>query len=925
MSTLSSEDSLSLSLESSPESSPESFITVKLQGFKFYRGTKTYRFPRFKTSYICGNNGTGKSSIYRAIQWAIFPKKNDKVHPFGTSKQVLVKVSFGSDLIITRTATPGTIQVTHAGTKYRGEDAESLIAKLFTSAKIYKMCVNRNTCVHPFIDATGPQRVELLNEMVGNKEALKKKLAGKFSKARAETDKADLAYTKERTRYKTLHRGQTLNESLILEDDMVERSNDSLTSLSKTVKLAESALKQLDTLKARKLQLTTALDRYNTFNRIELEELLEQRKRSNEYLPVEAKLTEVYSKLIAGLKDLAVIGNVPVLSEQDWNKVLVRENIYNQYSKKAKDLGLVYTESGINCKKNELEAWTRQEAESRQYYVYKTLESEVNKAKATVANLQSDMPLDYNALAEIARLELGLSYQPLWQKHQSLNELQARLRQAWVGEELSLDQVKSRVKALNETLSYEKTLILRTKYESKWAQISSKYPGDWYLTSKLPGQVRDRSEELATTLNAIKLSESMIKCPHCDGCVRIIQGKLVKCEGSIVKLDKKKLEEEIKALNDLSTLAYPTVPEVIKQVRMKDVETEKVKLVGVIDLLTQLKGYDDLEALPAGYVAPGTQARVRIKFLKLLVLELEKYSNLQAKLDGMECPVLKLDLTLADIAKAKVLLSELNKLVVVNQPEYTSEVYRLRADHAKLETKLSSLTKPSQAVTEQDIIKYTTCLQTKEQAQKDLVEVNSDIGKITWTGHKLNQVKQEITHLETQLDESTKQVTMLTNYYKLQTVKDKRRQKKLDLDHLDEFKRIFEKDCKACIINTLLSIQYTTNEFLEMLTDVRILLTMDNNIKIECIKDGFNCGGIKELSDGEASLVSFGLNIAFALQSDFDLLILDEVTDKLSSSNKDACIEILFDIMSKNKKTLILTDHHHHNGDYDNTIELGKK
>ena len=70
-------------------------------------------------------------------------------------------------------------------------------------------------------------------------------------------------------------------------------------------------------------------------------------------------------------------------------------------------------------------------------------------------------------------------------------------------------------------------------------------------------------------------------------------------------------------------------------------------------------------------------------------------------------------------------------------------------------------------------------------------------------------------------------------------------------------------------------------------------MIFSRNIKIDCIKNGYSCGSIKELSDGEASLVSFALNIAFSLQTEFDLLILDEVTDKLSEVNKDLCIEAI--------------------------------
>lgn len=937
-------EDLSESLESEDEKKNKEYITVKMKGFKFYRRTKTFYFPRYKTTYICGNNGSGKSSIYRAIQWAIFPKKNDKVHPFGTNKQVYVKVSFGSDLTITRTATPGTIQVTYGGNKYKSEDAEVVIAKLFNSSKIYKTCVSRNTCVHPFINATAPQRVEMLNEMIGNKEQLKKKLAAKFSAARSETDKVELSYTKERTRYKTLHKGEKLNESLILDKEKTETLNDSLTILKKTIKEGECFLKKLDTLKARKLQLSTTLAKYKSFNEDELEELSKQRKLCNEYVPVEEKLDSIFSKLEKALFSSDSKNKnhlkVPILSEENFSKVIVTENIYKQYSKKAKELGVVYEEFAINKKKKESELCIHQEAAFKEYYQYKEIESEVNKAKSKVVKLQLDnTTLNCNIstnsnvsdiLKQIDTLELSLSYQPLWQKHQSYNELKKKLHscsQKSVTSCGDVAQLKVRVKELKEILSYEKTLILRAKYESKWSSMSNKYveTNDWYQTSKLPQKVRERSEELTKTFNEIKLSESVIKCPHCDGCVRIINGKLVKYEGQIVKLNKQNLEQEIKALNELSTLSYPTVPEEIREVNMKNIETEKTQLEYVIELLTQLKTYDNLEALAVDYLPPTDKARMKIKFLKSLLVELEKYSNVKVKFDAMECPILKPNLSLADIEKAKAFLLELNKVVVVNLNEYSSEVYKLRAEHDKLKTKLSSLIKPSKIVTEQDIIRYTTSLQAKKQSQKDLEEVKDDMDKITWNSDKLERVKQEINDIETPLTESIKQSAILENYNKLQKVKNKRKKKKLNLQNLEDFKRIFEKDCKACISNTLLSIQYTTNEFLEMLTDVRILLTIDNNIKIECIKDGFNCGSIKELSDGEASLVSFGLNIAFALQSDSDLLILDEVTDKLSPINKDACIEILFDIMSKNKKTLILTDHHHHNGDYDNILELGKK
>ena len=951
--------------EISGEAVDAGYITVKLRGFKIYTGSKTFRFPRYKTFYICGDNGTGKSTIYRAIQWAIFPKKNDKVHPFETNNQVLVKVSFGKELVIRRTVLPNSISVTHLGVKYVGDEAESLIARLYSSSKIYKMCISRNSCTHPFIAATAPQRVELLNEMIGNGEEVKKKVNNKLNVAKAASEKSKLSYTKERTRFKAIHQGKVLNEAAILEAEDIVQLQEDIVKLKHQIKQGEFAIKRLNTLKDRKTQLNTIIAKYAAFNDEKLEALILQRKLYKEYTPIQEKVREVVDKLCKLDTDKKYM-KISVLTEEELNKVIVTEGVYKQNLQKAKESGVTYNEATIAKRRQKLERYSEYEASIKEYRQYRELEADTAKARKEAVKLlgtESTIPSSAGVELELETtenfLQEALSLASLWEKHQTADRLQQKLDRLKAAREsvsdraspeiLSKTVIVERLKVIREILSYEKTLSLRIKYEDKWgATVNSLTETEWFATLKSPEEVRSRISELTKRLEEIKLSESVIKCPHCDKCV-ILTGvdglHLIKYEGEIDnrKHSKKQLALEVKSLTALAALSYPSVPKHVLEANLKELDREKAALESILDVMKQLAPYESLQALPFDYKQPDVdKCRLSIKTLKILLTAVSKYETLHLGLLKLVCPTLPEDVSSLEIQNAKVLLTALNKIVVVEAAEHPAATYKAAAERAllvhkltgdrqSLETRLKELgATPPTKVSEPEVITYTAGLQAKKQARNDILTVKQDIKGVcltedeaVWSEDEVKRLASKVLSIAGQIDESTKQASMLANQQKLQKAKDRYKKKKILVNHTEEYKTLFEKSCKACVSNTLLSIQHTTNEFLEMLTDVRIIMTMETSIKIECVKNGHNCGNIKELSDGEASLVSFGLNIAFALQTSADLLILDEVTDKVSGSNKDQCIQILFDVMSKNKKTLLLTDHHYNFGDYDKFMELG--
>lgn len=100
-------------------------LKLILENFKQYR-SRSFDFPDKGICRIDGISGAGKSTVLKAINWAINGQER-KIKPWwGGSPKVELDLS-SVDLLITRTNTPNTLTVIHDGSEYKDDAAQELI------------------------------------------------------------------------------------------------------------------------------------------------------------------------------------------------------------------------------------------------------------------------------------------------------------------------------------------------------------------------------------------------------------------------------------------------------------------------------------------------------------------------------------------------------------------------------------------------------------------------------------------------------------------------------------------------------------------------------------------------------------------------------------------------------------------------------
>ena len=166
---------------------------LDLQNFRCYK-TCSAKFPSHGTVLLTGPSGAGKTSLFKAINFALFGKEQ-KVTTFGEKKTKVVLSING--MTITRTKTPNTLKVVcRDGTQLQDAPAQAVICEEFGENFLLTSYVAQKS-VEGFFNLTDAEKTAFLHKISIQNfpvEALKTALKAKLKerKIRTATTRAEV-------------------------------------------------------------------------------------------------------------------------------------------------------------------------------------------------------------------------------------------------------------------------------------------------------------------------------------------------------------------------------------------------------------------------------------------------------------------------------------------------------------------------------------------------------------------------------------------------------------------------------------------------------------------------------------------------------------------------------------------------------------
>lgn len=974
-------------------------FTVELRNFRCH-SDKRVDFKYNGSTRLEGPNGCGKSTIYKAVDFALFPKKGMKVQKKHATSPAIVTLTIPRVGTITRTSAQNALTVTRRGVSITGDEAEEFVSRVFGHKNLWNVCTHFNNCVHPFLDAPASRKIEMINWLVGNNDAIKEKISARLSDARVEMNKAQAAYHTKKIQHVALHGSDFASVGkAILEPSDLKEVEYYIEASAKDVAVQEDELQRLALLQSRESVLESKVSTSN-YTEEGLNALTEMKKAYDVYAEAESKyrqasnsprgtprlvakhytekeiqkattLAKVYTDTLAICETLDIPYNeeeARELSTKCSRQIVETERITEEH----RMLVIHYeTQAAIRAKdaseREEKIARINKQLNARERIILSEYEktmidvAKVRELKRQRTALQVDLD-DLNVgddacdtlvvlEKDLEDLELRASYTSLFETHARLNLLKVNLEKC--GQQHDIEY-------LTRSIQSRSTIEARSAYETEYSTMFPLPVDQSVVTNKV--------YKLKQQLRDINLSKEVKHCPHCSGSL-VIRGQSIDTyDGVVVTGDTREISETIRNLEALARMKYPDAPvhPINTTTPIKELQIMLAKAKEAQALRVQIENHPKLDELPEDidYIS-SKDTTTEIASIKRSMTACEKSLLISAKIDILDeriaafpesvpnKPVLTDDEEYSRLVQEKRSLTPINQppleraphldsllapfkvhsnpsgvvnavkdMVFVEPPEMSPDYMRRCETLAQAKDRLDKLDKCDRVTTD-EVVAYATNLGAYTSALKELSEVREKMSGIHYTQRELSVTKRRLDRARRAVTNHYKDVVVRDSYNALKRVKSVFISAKKKYDNIFEFKEVVEAKQKARSVDFIKGLERDINLFIRKVgVDVYINIVYTDKISIVCYSKNEEVGKPKELSDGEHSLMSFAMTVAFALQSPSPVLILDEVTDKLSRENKSRAIEVLLETLGTSKKCLIITDHNCCCGDFDDIITL---
>lgn len=519
--------------------------------------------------FLKGDSGTGKSTIFQAIIWALYGKEQlvcNHDHP--TQKMwVILHIE---DMIIYRQKYPCAVKVTFRDVEYLNDIAEDMIVQQFGELDVWMASSYlMQSKGHPFLEFSRKNRMKLLNHIAfGGEDPTPRllKIDEVIKNCEKELAAKQPIYDQDLKAFNTTIAEQNINMKDRIDIPPVIMEVEILTQ---KISMAQCEIKELkfnvarhQTLQKQHQSLTARLNKItNAYPNLSLEHLNALKARREKYLDKTKRLNDV-QKIVQTFKALtSKIGtNPPQYQLRDVEEAKKQAALFEENLSLAKSLGIVYTTLARNSEIVKLETslscqWMfsvhRQAQElNTRIQNYKHINSKLSfvDVKFMTANINAQWMFDSHAAADRLRGIISsiqednesLSSIPLTST--DLQFAERSLEMQWVfNAKRCRDQLTQELSAKMELLKHYPTVSFdafnNLKKVLKSQSIYQRIDQRDQLKKQLMGLDIDPMvtpqtlQSLREELTDLERTKNLEHCPSCSVALSVVRGKIIKYSG----------------------------------------------------------------------------------------------------------------------------------------------------------------------------------------------------------------------------------------------------------------------------------------------------------------------------------------------------------------------------------------------------------
>lgn len=870
-------------------------MKVSIRGFRCHREWDA-DIPSGKITILSGDSGSGKSSVLQAIYWCLYGKVrgiyNHNIEK--SKKKCSVQLGFTNPpILIYRQGNPKLLKViTYISKNINTSSISNIqLSESFGPSQLSQDKVFEDAVAQAYIEKIfGTEDVWLATSFIQQGQRCHM-LDGSNSDKMDLLDKISFSDDDPRIIIDKLHKEYS-NQQALCEKSQQEY-NVMVSSVQTELKLFESELSQIPNDK-RDFNITTDI-----INKMKEQLALQKLEVAN----YEARLLEqkrligiqtTLSKSLIDNKNKLV--NIPPLT-QDSDITAINNRI-----------------STINDRIRSLEIF---EMKYKGYYTDKMGISDIIKNICNSKDLEKYIPTAGPGGPPFSNNDIWSS------KTHFENYNSSRLQM----QNLKLEYTENaRMSKINESREIISKFRSEMKQFDDYVQMKKFFADIGINSPDYKPTSLDEVNLLQKKYNDLQMRLNLMKCPHCNKSVRLINGNLCADGGepvSMQQLNALRMEIDTAQRNYMKTdryqhavKMYPNHDEVSTKITQNEylsMSSQIPRLDGLINILTNVR------ILSPPNIDYQLMIRVNEYFMNK-----QKVEQFRVFEKGILAHA-------NSLFNSAVLGGEINE-----SSDYNKVINELSSNKAKLNVELTELNNKYRIMITNNSL--------RKHIESEIENTLGQLSKITITSEnvddKYNKCRSDVNQITEKISSSEKCFKLVTWYgdigkknNNLIQYKQKIEQLYADMLELDKLHQTaikvecYKLDQVVELINTTIKdmlgniFEIPITVSLELYKELKTTKREKANVNLQVVYKGAKYDSIKGLSGGEADRVSLSLLLALNKVSPSPIILLDEAMSSLDGTARMACINAIRNCVDQNKIVIII-NHEDVEGLYDNTIKM---